>query len=168
MSFCLPKSILPPLSPLGFKGDCQNIATRFSLMAPVKLSGRPPLKEGKRNFRITARFSEEEYQAVEKLEEALGISKTEIIRSRLLENRRAIVVNTKELISGLDRIGTELRRSGNNINQLAHYVNILKLKDLLSPEVAGQFNALFEDYILQRKDLDTSLRNLIRIMLPGS
>src|SRR5471030_1783932 len=111
MSFCLPKTyggfrpkrILPPLRPPGCKGVCQNSATRFSLMSKRKLNGRPPLSEGKRDFRITARFSEEEYKIVEGLEKTLGINKTEIVRSRLLSNGANIMVNAKEVIRELDR-----------------------------------------------------------------
>jgi len=136
-------------------------------MPDRKLNGRPPLKDGKRSFRITTRFSEDEYKIVGELETTLGVNKTEIIRSRLLHNGAAVLVNAKEVIRELDRIGTELGRSGNNINQLAHYVNILKLKEILSADVADRFNALFENYLEQRRELDTSLRKIIRILGHG-
>ena len=133
-------------------------------MSNRKLNGRPPLKEGKRSFRVTARFSEEEYKIVQELEKTLGVNRTEIVRSRLLQNGAAILVNAKEMIRELDRIGTELGRSGNNINQLAHYANILVLKEVFSDGVIGRFNEHFERHLEQRRELDTLLRKIIRIL----
>lgn len=136
-------------------------------MSKRKLNGRPPLQEGKRDFRITARFTESEYKIVEGLEDTLGVNKTEIIRSRLLHNGSTIMVNAKEVIRELDRIGTELSRTGNNINQLAHYANLLKLKSTWSPGVMENFNVLFQEHLDQRRELDTSLRKIIRILGHG-
>src|ERR1700761_2133766 len=100
-----------------------------------KLSGRPPLTEGKRIKKIDARFTEEEYRQIEKLEVAFGLKKSDLVRLRLLENSAAMVVNSKELILSLDEIGTELGRAGNNINQLARYANTLRKKGVLAPAV---------------------------------
>ena len=126
--------------------------------------GRPPLPEGKREFRITARFTADEYKVIEEMEKTLGVNKTEIVRSRLLQNSTAIMVNAKDLIRELELIGTELGRSGNNINQLAHYANILELRSAGSIRLVEQFNLLFERHLEQRRELDTALRKVIRIM----
>jgi len=133
-------------------------------MSNRKLNGRPSMPEGKRSFRITARFSEEEYKTVQELEKTLGVNKTEIVRARLLHNGAAIMVNAKEVIRELDLIGTELGRTGNNINQLAHYANVLKLKSVFSEPVIVRFNEIFELHLEQRKELDTTLRKIIRIL----
>jgi hypothetical protein len=133
-------------------------------MSNRKLNGRPPMPEGKRSFRITARFNEDEYKIVQELEKTLGVNKTEIVRARLLHNGAAVLVNAKEVIRELDRIGTELGRSGNNINQLAHYANILTLKEVFSEVVIDRFNGIFERHLEQRKELDTTLRKIIRIL----
>jgi hypothetical protein len=133
-------------------------------MSNRKLNGRPPMPEGKRDFRITARFTVDEYKIIEEMERTLGVNKTEIVRSRLLQNSAAIMVNAKDLIRELDLIGTELGRSGNNINQLAHYANLLIQKSVGSIRVIEHFNGLFEQHLAQRKELDTSLRKIIRIM----
>ncbi|HZY39744.1 MAG TPA: plasmid mobilization relaxosome protein MobC [Mucilaginibacter sp.] len=136
-------------------------------MSNRKLNGRPPLQEGKRSFRVTARFNKEEYKIVQELEKTLGVNKTEIVRSRLLQNGTAVLVNAKEVIRELDLIGTELGRSGNNINQLAHYANVLKLKSVFSESVIVRFNEIFELHLEQRKELDTTLRKIIRILGHG-
>lgn len=124
--------------------------------------GRPKMMEGRRVKKITARFTEDEYKTVEKLETTLGINKTDLVRMRLLENAPQAVINAKELISAIDNIGTELGRCGNNINQLAKYANILQKKGKSDPSVTGQFNALLTGYLEKQEKLEISLRHVIR------
>jgi len=128
-----------------------------------KRKGRPPLKK-KRTFKIDVRFTEDEYKLVTEMEQTLGLSKTHLVRSRLLNSGSVTVVNAKQLIKELGILGTELGRSGNNINQLAHYANNLKLKDILSPVVAERLELLMQDHLRQRAELNTILRKLIRMM----
>jgi len=127
-----------------------------------KRKGRPPKKEGKRTFKIDVRFTEEEYKLILAMELALGISRTKLIRSRLLHNGAKVVINAKDVIRELNEIGAELGRSGNNLNQLAHYANILNQKNILSPVVVERFNLLLESYLKSRTELDSSLRKIIR------
>ncbi len=104
------------------------------------------MAEGKRVKKVTARFTEEEYRIIEKLETTLGINKTDLVRMRLLENAAAVIINAKELITAIDEIGAELGRCGNNINQLAKYANILQKKGRIEPSVTKQFNAVLQGY----------------------
>lgn len=127
-----------------------------------KLSGRPPLTEGKRIKKIDARFTEAEYLEIEKMELALGLKKTDLVRLRLLGTSAAILVNSKDLIKILDAAGTELGRAGNNINQLARYANILLLKGILDPSVVLQFNFLMEKYNSNQKALETAMRKIMK------
>jgi hypothetical protein len=129
-----------------------------------KRKGRPPLKEGKRTFKIDVRFTEAEYRLIAEMERTLGISKTDLVRSKVLHNGAATVINAKELIRELTQIGTELGRSGNNINQLAHYANTLKLKNRLSPVVAEHFTRLLEAHLKSKLELSVALRKLIHIL----
>ena len=127
-----------------------------------KRKGRPPKKEGKRTFKIDVRFTEEEYKLITTMELALGINKTQLVRARLLHNGAGAVINAKEVIHELNQIGAELGRSGNNLNQLAHYANILNQKNILSPVVVERFNLLLESHLKSRMELDASLRKIIR------
>ena len=122
------------------------------------------MKKENRTKKIDARFTEAEYTIILALEKELGVRKTDLVRSRLLEHAPAVVINAKELIRSLDSIGAELGRSGNNINQLARYANILNNKKVLSPVVMERFNTLFEQYIANQKILETALRKVIRSM----
>jgi hypothetical protein len=158
MSFCFTKSLLP------FQGGLKKLATRFSMDDLKKLNGRPKLNEGKRTKFINVRFTEDEYKTVGELEKELGISKTELIRMRILSDAKVTVINSKELIRNLDAIGAEMGRVGNNINQLAKHANILKLQNALTPLVAEKFNQLFEDYIQVQQMLEAALRKIIRAM----
>jgi hypothetical protein len=129
-----------------------------------KLSGRPPLKEGKRTRFINARFTDEEYDLISKIEKQLGISKTELVRMRVLNDAKTTVINARDLIAGLDSVGAELGRIGNNINQLARHANTLKLQGALNPVIIEQFNRLFEEYIGIQRMLEAALRKIIRAM----
>ena len=129
-----------------------------------RLTGRPQLLEGKRNKRIIARFTELEYREVTELEIELGVSKTDLIRMRILSDAKKKVVNSRELIKYLDGAGAEMGRIGNNINQLAKHANTLKLKGVLNPAIITQFNALFEEYIQVQQRFEISLRKIIRAM----
>jgi hypothetical protein len=122
------------------------------------------MKKENRIKKIDARFTEAEYQLVLALEKELGVRKTDLVRMRLLGDAPAVVLNAKELIRSLDSIGAELGHSGNNINQLARYANILKKKRMLSPVVMERFNILFEQYIGHQKNLEAALRSIVRAM----
>jgi hypothetical protein len=136
----------------------------FPLMAKtIRSKGRPVKEQGKRIKKIDARFTQDEYDTILELEKTLGVRKTDLVRSRLLQDARLTIVNAKELIGFIDSIGTEMGRCGNNINQLAKYANILRKKGVLSPVVSERFNVLFEQYIENQKQLEISLRKIIRM-----
>jgi len=129
-----------------------------------KLNGRPKLNEGKRNKKLDVRFTEEEYSQLATMEKAFGVTKTELVRMRVLYGADRIVLNSMELIKVLDGIGAEMGRCGNNINQLAKHDNTMKLVGALSPSVAAKFNALLEDYIRVQRAIETALRKIIHLM----
>jgi hypothetical protein len=128
-----------------------------------KVKGRPIKTEGKRTKKVDARFTEDEYKVILELEKTLGVRKSDLVRTRLLQDARLTIVNARELIGFLDSTGAELGRCGNNINQLAKYANILNKKGVLSPMVCERFNLLFEQYIQNQRTLETALRKIIRM-----
>ena len=129
-----------------------------------RLKGRPSLKSGKRIKKVDVRFTEEEYLVIVALEKSLAISKTELIRMRVLNRSSAIVINAKAMIDHLDLIGAELGRTGNNINQLARYANTLHKRGLLSVQIMDRFELLFHKHIEIQNLLEVSLRKIIRQM----
>jgi hypothetical protein len=163
--FLTAKNSLAFKLPLANLKGVSEIRNSFPLMTATRnAKGRPQLTEGKRTKKIDARFTEAEFKIVLELENQLGIRRADLVRMRLLNNSRALVVNAKDLITSIDTIGAEMRRAGNNINQLAHYANILRNKGLLHEQVAERFNTLFESYITNQKALETALRKIIRLM----
>ena len=129
-----------------------------------RLKGRPSLKSGKRTKKVDVRFTEEEYLLILALEKSLGVSKTEIIRMRVLNRSSAMVINAKAMIDQLDLIGVELGRTGNNINQLARYANTLQKRGLFSVQIMDRFEILFHKHIEIQNLLEVSLRKIIRQM----
>lgn len=126
------------------------------------MMGRPKLADGARTKKIDVRFTENEYQLIERLETQLGISKTELVRFRTLKDGEKMLMDAKGLISALDSIGAEMNRIGNNINQLARHANTLNLNGELSPVVIGQFNKLFSEYLGAQRDLQQAFRQIMR------
>jgi len=129
-----------------------------------KLSGRPKLIDGKRSKKIDTRFTEEEFGLIQELEKELGLSKTELIRERVLNKAGTTIINARELLQRLDGIGAEMGRSGNNINQLAKHANTLKLQGNLAPQIVSRFNDLMAGYIKVYQQMEIALRKIIREM----
>lgn len=127
-------------------------------------SGRPPKADANRTKKITVRFTENEYKTISELEGTLGISKTDLVRERLLHGARLTIINAKELTVALNAIGTELGRSGNNINQLARHANTLNKQGALSPILMEYFNALFATHLDNRQQLEALLRKIILLL----
>lgn len=119
---------------------------------------------GKRNRLIKAKLTEEEFSELIRIQKASGMNRMELIRKRVLGSGTAVTVNMKEVLGELDAIGAELGRAGNNINQLARHANILNRQQRLDPGVVAEFNALFTEYIRIQRELEKTLRQLLRTM----
>ncbi|KQM75269.1 mobilization protein [Pedobacter sp. Leaf216] len=128
-----------------------------------RLLGRPPMVRGKRDKKIDVRFTSDEFELILKLEKTLGISKADLIRSRILTGSDRVIINAEQLIGSLDLLGTEMGRVGNNINQLARYGNALNGQGILSVVVAERFNILLLNYQDLQKRLEVLLRRMIRL-----
>lgn len=113
---------------------------------------------------IKARLTEEEFKQLLNMENQLNLSRTEIIRSRVLYNSNAVLVNANDLLQGLTQVGTELGRAGNNINQLARHANVLNKQGLIGESVVRDFNELFGKYIKSQQEIEKAFRQLIRLM----
>jgi hypothetical protein len=136
----------------------------FFMGGSRKLTGRPVLKEGKRTKKIGARFTQDEYDLIQALEKQLGLSETDLVRMRLLNDSEKQIVNARDFIIAIDQVGAEIGRVGNNINQLAKHANTLKLMGALHPSVIIRFNELFDQYLVIQRSLETTLRKIIRAM----
>jgi hypothetical protein len=130
----------------------------------VRLKGRPLMTSGKRVKKIDVRFTQEEFDGIVALEKTLGITKTDLIRMRVLQDSAQLVINAREFMLHLDAVGANLGRVGNNINQLARYANTLNRRGLLSPQIIERFNVTFSSYVEVQQELEIVMRKIIRSM----
>lgn len=80
-----------------------------------------------RNRKLTIHLFEEEFQILEQKCTELGVSKSEYIRNMILIGNP--VRNTNFSEEEAQRIIFEIGKIGNNINQIAKYVNMQKSSD---------------------------------------
>lgn len=125
---------------------------------------RKPLSNDQRTRRFELRLSEAERGQFLELEKSLGVSRADIVRIRVLQYSKKMLVNTAEMMKQLDSIGTELGRSGNNINQLARHVNTLQRQGITHPALVHDLTSLLSEYIRVQRELEKSLRQLLRLM----
>ena len=118
-----------------------------------------------RTKKIIVRFTEDEYKLVLEMERVLGLTKSELVRSKLLTGSAALVINAKELIAELAIIGAEMNREGNNINQLARHANTLRLQGRLGADVVSHFIRLMDAHLENQQKLEVSLRKVIRSLI---
>jgi len=128
------------------------------------ISGTKKSEAPIRNRRFELRLSEGELQQFLELENTLQMSRSDIVRIRVLENSSGVLVNARELLKVLDSFGTELGRSGNNINQLARHANILNIKGSLDAEVVIHFNQSMREYINVQREIEKGIRQLLRVI----
>ena len=117
--------------------------------------------EAVRSICYSVRFTESENNDLLSIAETLGLSVAELLRSKGLRTKNQ-VVNGVNLIASLDKIGAELGRSGNNINQLAKHANTLNKMGKVDQAVMTRFNILFSDYIIAKREIQIALRKIIR------
>ncbi|MGQ7856547.1 plasmid mobilization protein [Pedobacter sp. WC2501] len=130
----------------------------------IKQIGRPHLKSGKRNRKISVRFSEEEFSSIVSLEKLLGLKRTDIIRKRVLEVNVQLIFDGRSVLGSIDQIGLELSRTGNNINQLARYANILNKQRVLSPVIFTRYSKELDKHSILLKNLNMEIRRMLRLM----
>ena len=143
--------------------EMKNSQLIFLMTEIKKVAGRPKMVREKRSKKIDARFTPTEYDLVLAMERTLGISKTELVRLRLLNGSERMLLNTKELIGQMDTLGAEMGRIGNNINQLARHANMMKLQGQVPGYVVEKFNLLFEQYLGNQQRLEVVFRKVIRL-----
>ncbi|CDS94172.1 conserved hypothetical protein [Sphingobacterium sp. PM2-P1-29] len=114
--------------------------------------------------RFELRLSQLEREHFIALEKALGMNRSEIVRLRVLSQSSKVLVNAREVLGMLDLLGTELGRSGNNINQLARHANILNKQGRLTPADLGTLAILLSDYIEKQRLIEKELRSLMRLI----
>jgi len=115
------------------------------------------------SHRLKINLNKSDFDQVNKAYEESGSnSMAEYLRQRIINTKDLYVNNPKEILKTLDKIGTEVSRIGNNINQLAKYANILAKDEKYKGEVIEDLNTLLRQYSKERKELALGIRALLK------
>jgi hypothetical protein len=126
--------------------------------------GRPRMMaEEKRLKTASMRLTEDERTSLEKRATDAGYKDlSEYMRVRLLSEDSAPVHNPKQLFRALDKTGGELKRIGNNINQVARYVHYLEQNNMVEGKVIAQYNQHFQEFLQVEKEYVKAIRAYLR------
>lgn len=72
---------------------------------------------------VLTRISEDEYKEWKRRSELLGITLSEYVRSTVRKGKTEVILKKPIEIKPLTEIAAQYGRIGNNINQIAHYLN---------------------------------------------
>lgn len=116
-------------------------------------------------FKIQIHVDQAEYDLIkQQFSESGRRSMSYYLRTRLLkEGKQLLAVNPIEFLRHLDKIGTEIGRIGNNMNQLARYVHILAHEGQLNEGPVKEFNHLMDEYMKTRRELVKAYRAVVRL-----
>ena len=117
------------------------------------------MKENKRNRIVKVRLTKLEY---EELTKASKSSKCMSDYFRQRGFRKGVgLIDPKEFIRSMDEICLEMKRIGNNINQLARYVNIHK--EETNQDILNEVERRMAEYVIMQDKLNVTWRKLMSI-----
>lgn len=114
-------------------------------------------KETQYNFRMT----EEEKKLLRQKAEQSGRTVSEYIRAKLFGGERA-TINAVEFLAQYKIQLFEMKKIGNNINQLAHYANTCNKQGVLSEKIVQEMNQRFGELIECERALEELHRKINR------
>lgn len=82
----------------------------------------------------------------------------------MLEVNVALIFDGRSVLASIDQIGLELSRTGNNINQLAKYANILNKQRVLSPVIFTRYSKELDKHSLLLKNLNLEIKKILKLM----
>lgn len=119
--------------------------------------------EEKRLKTASMRLTEDERKALEQRATAAGYKDlSEYMRVRLLSEDSAPTHNPKQLFRALDKTGGELKRIGNNINQLARYAHYLEKNNMVEGKVLDEYNRHFQEFLQVENAYVKAIRAYLR------
>jgi hypothetical protein len=127
--------------------------------------GRPKLASQERRDQVyNIRLTEGERKELHRLAAEAGYSDVSVYaRKRLLASGDAVSFNPKPLFRAIDKTGAELKRIGNNINQLTKYVHYLEKNHIAEGKVMEEYNRHFEEFIQVEDAYVRAIRAFLRI-----
>ena|SRR5690554_6329724 len=96
---------------------------------------------------ITFRLADAEIKELDRLKEKYGLTRSDLIRKFLLDEKGPLIVNLKEFLEGMSELAAEQGRVNNNINQLAKHANQSLRPNQTNPLLFARFNELMAQYL---------------------
>lgn len=101
--------------------------------------------EKKREKRLIIRLTDEEMKQLTKFSNGFT-SVSNYVRVSCLQKGKYLI-NPIEYLKVIDNLIPEMKRIGNNINQIARYANFLEKEGQGRSEILQEFNSLLSQYI---------------------
>lgn len=115
------------------------------------------MKEDKRIRIVKVRLTDAEYEKLMK-ESKSNKCVSDYLRQRVF--RKGVgLTDPKEFIRSMDDVCLEMKRIGNNINQLAKYVNTHK--ENVNPNILSEIENRMADYVIMQDKLNVTWRKLM-------
>lgn len=126
--------------------------------------GRPRLAEGERkDFLLRLRLTEQERKGLAAQASGAGYKEVSVYaRKKLFAPSDAPTHNPKQLFQAIDKTGAELKRIGNNINQIARYAHYLEQHNMVEGKVLAEYNQRFQEFIQVEEAYVKAIRAYLR------
>ena len=141
--------------------DCSATMVPITVlrMVPIQRYRHHSMKANKRDRIVKVRLTNLEYEELTKASKSSKCM-SDYFRQRVF--RKGVgLIDPKEFIRSMDEICLEMKRIGNNINQLARYVNIHK--EEVNQEVLNEVEKKMADYVIMQDKLNVTWRKLMSI-----
>lgn len=120
-------------------------------------------KRGDNRERIICfRLTDPEIRELDRLKEKYGLTRSDLIRKFLLEEKGPLIVNLKEFLEGINELAAEQGRVNNNINQLAKHANKSLRPNQTNPLLFARFNDLMGKYLEYQRLMNGCFKKIYR------
>ena len=120
-------------------------------------------KRGDNRERIICfRLTDPEIRELDRLKEKYGLTRSDLIRKFLLEERGPLIVNLKEFLEGINELAAEQGRVNNNINQLARHANQSLRPNQTNSLLFARFNELMGKYLGYQRLMNGCFKKIYR------
>jgi len=117
------------------------------------------MKENKTKW-IHVRLTESEYRKISRMATPYGTI-TKFVRQYLLSGQKS-VIDSKTFLKGMKELSVEVNRVGNNINQVAKFINTTK--DIDNYALMREWLNIFSEYNLILNKVDLKYEEIFKKM----
>ncbi len=110
-------------------------------------------EKNNRERKLDIRFTKREFNQIVEQANKLNVSKTKYVRSKIFKGDIALI-NPVEFLEQYSSINLEMKKIGNNINQLAKYANMLQQAGQENLNVIVELNSYLKSFIDIQKQIN--------------